>query len=83
MGFPVVLSHKRIVLSVEPEAMVLLSELKATEVTEFVCPSKVAMGLPVVLSHRRMVLSLELEAMVLPSGLKATEMTLSLSALYP
>jgi hypothetical protein len=51
------------------------SGLKATEVTEFLCPLKVRISLPVEASHSRAVLSPDPVSTCAPSGLKATDET--------
>ena len=76
MGSPLNPSHRRRVLSAEPETKRLPSGLKATESTEFLWPWRgEPMGLPLNPSHRRRVLSKEPETKRRPSGLKATEST--------
>src|SRR5262245_59470333 len=52
------------------EARVLPSGLKATEVTQSVCPLSVARSWPLAASHNLIVWSSLPEATVLPSGLK-------------
>ena len=73
IGWPVLLSHSRTVLSSLPETMRLPSGLNATLVTPCVWPiSGAPMGWPVSASHSRTVLSSLPETMRLPSGLNAT-----------
>ncbi len=63
---PVATSHRRIVLSPEPEAS-RPSGSRQRAITSLVCPSRRAVSAPVATSHRRIVLSKEPEASR-PSG---------------
>src|SRR4051812_41959743 len=67
-------SQSLIVLSPLPEARVLPSGLNTTDLTESVCPLRVASSLPST-SSNLMLLLLVPKARVLPSGLNATEYT--------
>ena len=76
MGLPFKPSHRRKVLSSEPETRRRPSGLKATEFTQPLWPFRgEPIGLPLKPSHRRRVLSMETETRRCPSGLKATEFT--------
>ncbi len=78
---PLATSHNWTVLSVLsallmlPEARVLPSGLKATEVTSPACDKSVAVYLPLATSQSLTAKSLPPEAKVLPSGLNATDTT--------
>src|SRR5204862_207160 len=61
-----------------PEASVLPSRLKVTELTGCVWPSRVAISFALATSHNLTVLSSLAEATSLPSELKATPLTASL-----
>lgn len=74
---PVLVSHKRTVLSVEPEAIREPSGENAMVHTTPVWPFRMKRQLPVVTSHRRIVLSSELEASCDPVGRNAMDVTAS------
>ena len=74
---PVETFQRRMVLSREPEAMVLPSGLNATLQTSPVWPSRTRRMRPVLASHSRTVRSVEPDAMVLTPGRNATLVTQS------
>jgi hypothetical protein len=67
-GRPVTRSHKRMALSSEPLAMVLLSGVQARQLTPAMCPTSVSMCSPVVASHILIVASADADAMNFPLG---------------
>ena len=69
---PVTASHKRILLSIPPEAKVLPSGENYTNKTHPLWPSQVMSGDSVVKSHSLTVVSPEAEASLYPSGENAT-----------
>src|SRR3989338_2984115 len=74
MAVPASTSQRIIVLSQLPDARVVPSGLKATDLTEEECPLSVFIAFPVSISQRIIFLSLLPDARILPSGLKATEL---------
>ena len=64
-----------IVLSREPLAKIVPVLLKATEVTQSLCPSKLAISVLVSMFQSLIVLSSEPLAKIVPVLLKATEVT--------
>ena len=73
---PVIIFHKQIDLSTDPETMCWPSGENATEVTKSECPlNGPATVSPVMVFHTQIVLSLEPETMCWPSGENATEFT--------
>jgi hypothetical protein len=75
-GAPLSVSHKRTVLSSEPETICFPSEEKATDLTRPVWPFNGSpSGAPLSAFHKRTVLSSEPEIICFPSGEKVTDLT--------
>ena len=74
-NIPVIASHTFTVLSPDPEQIFVPTTLKATDVTQPVCPCKVVDNIPVIASHTFTVLSPDPEQIFVPSALKATDVT--------